>query len=127
MCDFLHLKWKADKMADKIRSCPTHLCVDFIDDPFKPLSTSARVEADVLCEDVFHVSIEWNAFYAHRRLLSQQRLGRVCGMRSVLKNFVHGEETAKRHVCCLEGHFTLVGIHHRTFAGVAYFRRSDDL
>lgn len=90
----------------------THLGVDFIDDPFEPLTTSVGVEADVLGENILHVSIEWNTFYADCGLLSQQCLGWICRVRSVLEDFVHGEEAAERHICCLEGHLALVGVHN---------------
>lgn len=46
-----------------------HLCVDFIDDPFESLTATIRVEADVVREDVLHVSVERHSLYAHCRLL----------------------------------------------------------
>lgn len=95
----------------------TYLCVDLVDDPLEPLPAPAGVEADVLRQHFLHVPIEWNDFYADRRLLPEKRLGGICRVRSILENLVHREEAVERHVGRLQSHLTVVEIHRRPLVG----------
>lgn len=105
----------------------SHLCVYFIDDPLKSLTTSICIEADIIRQYIFHVSIERHAFYAHRRLLSQKRFGSISRVRSVLKHFIYREKTTEGHICRLKRHLTFIWVHYTPLAGVANFWRSNYL
>lgn len=88
-----------------------YLQIDLVDHPLETLPPLAGVHADPRRYHVLHVVAERHPLHTHGRLLLQERLRRIGGVRRVVQHLVHRDVTAERQINRLQRHYFLLWVY----------------